>query len=352
MTRAELLEIIANGENSAVAFKRDTLDNRALAKEIVALANFSGGRVLLGVDDNGVIAGLTRPDLEQWVMNACRDKIRPEIIPYFEVIHEVDEGRAVAIVRVERGYHVHHLWHDQHRTYYVRVGTQSREASSEELARLFQQRGAIRPEIQPVSGSSVKDIDLLRLSEYFKVIRQQPAPEPDDQQGWIPLLVNTEFLAEGDGIFPATVAGLLLFGRNPGKFLPQSGIDAVAYRGVEKEYDSVERLSIRGPMVRLGAESGTVDNGLWESALQFLRGHLSREKLDDEGRRVRQWDYPLEVLREAVINALVHRDYLLSGTTIELSLYSDRLELISPGRLPNGINPSPCGWGAAPRVTN
>ena len=86
ITRTELLEIIANGENSGVEFKRDTLRNYNLAKELVAFSNLDGGMVLLGVEDDGSISGLARNRLEEWVMNACRDKIRPGIIPFFEII--------------------------------------------------------------------------------------------------------------------------------------------------------------------------------------------------------------------------------------------------------------------------
>ena len=137
MTRAELLEMIRNGENSGVEFKRDTIDNRAMAKEIVAFANLAGGYLLLGVDDDGSIVGVTRANLEEWVMNACRDKIRPELIPYFEIIKDVEPGKDIAVVHVDRGWSVHHLWHNNHRTYYIRVGSQSREASPEELERIF-----------------------------------------------------------------------------------------------------------------------------------------------------------------------------------------------------------------------
>ena len=337
--RAELLEIIANGENSKVEFKRDTLEIRSLAKEIVALANLEGGRVLLGVEDDGGISGITRQDLELWVMNACRDKIRPEIIPVYEVVRNSETGKDVAIIQVQRGFDVHSLWHDQHRTYYIRVGTQSREAGPEELARLFQQRGALRSELQPVSGSSIQDLDLRRLREYFQSVRQQDCPDLEDEAGWTPLLINTEFLVPVDGLAAATVSGLLLFGRNPNRFLPHAGIEAAVYPGPEKDYNAVERIVVRGPMVRLGTGPNLVENGVLEATLHFLQRNVSREGLSETGVRARTWDYPPEVLREAVINALVHRDYRLSATTIELSIYSDRLELISPGRLPNGITP-------------
>ena len=408
MTKTELLELIANIENSGVECKDDaTTDLRKLAKEMVAFANLQGGRVLLGVDDSGNVLGLKRfdsPDqadaggcerrtyqrLEEWVMQACRDKIRPEIVPYFEVIRDVEPGRDVAVVQVERGWDVHHVWHNQHRTYYIRVGSTSREASPEELARLFQQRGTLRPELRPVSGTSVSDLDRRRLRDYFDEIRGQDSPpsrpseewregveawardmveqwardeaEPrlkrelemqqrtlveekeqewhDAQEAeWESLLVNTELLDDSDRR-PATVAGLLLFGENSSRFLPHAKIDAAAYFGTEKDYAAKERSTLRGPMVRLKGVDGTeVEQGLTEQAVQFVRRNINTVRLEDGVRRQERWDYPEEVIREAVVNAIVHRDYLLSGSDIELSIYSDRLEIVSPGRLANGITP-------------
>lgn len=340
MTRAELAETVKNGENSGVEFKRDTIDNRALAKGLVAFANFQGGRLLLGVDNDGTILGLTRNNLEEWVMTACRDKIRPEIIPYFEVIRDVEPGKDVAAVQVSRGWSVHHVWHDNHRTYYIRVGTESREASPEELARLFQQRGAFRPEIRPISGTSMQDLDLRRVRDYFVRVRGQEVPPEPDEHAWRRLLINTEILVEEEGKEPATIGGLLLFGKTPNRFLPQAGIDAVAYAGTEKEYAAKERASLRGPMVPLFGDGGLVENGLVEQAIEFIHRNTGTTTYLENGiRRVERPDYPKEVLREAVVNSLVHRDYLLSATTIELPIYADRLEIISPGRLLNGITP-------------
>ena len=408
MTKTELLELIANIENSGVECKDDaTTDLRKLAKELVAFANLQGGRVLLGVDDNGNVLGLTRCDppiqmdtgggerrtyqrLEEWVMQACRDKIRPEIVPYFEVIRDVEPGRDVAVVQVERGWDVHHVWHHQHRTYYVRVGSTSREANPEELARLFQQRGTLRPELRPVSGTSISDLDRRRLRDYFDRIRGQDTPpsspsaewretvealardqveewygdepeawsrdelgrqwrtlvEDEEQQWhetreaeWESLLVNTEILDDGNRR-AATVTGLMLFGKDPSRFLPQAKIDAVAYFGSEKDYAARERGTLRGPIVRLeGVDRTELEPGLVEQAVQFVRRNIDTVTLEDGVRRQERWDYPEEVIREAVVNAIVHRDYLLSGSDIELSIYSDRLEIVSPGRLLNGITP-------------
>jgi ATP-dependent DNA helicase RecG len=340
MTKTELLELIANGENSGVEFKRDTIDNRALAKELVAFANLHGGYLLLGVDDDGTIVGTTRAKLEEWVMTACRDKIRPGLIPYFEYVRNVELEKDVAIVQVDRGWTVHSLWHDNRNIYYIRAGSQSREPSREELERLFQQRGLFRLETRPVSGTSLADLDRIRLRDYFVRVRQQQAPDDQDHNGWRALLVNTEILADEDGTAPATVAGLLLFGANPNRYLPQAGVDAAAYPGREKDYAAKERTPIRGPMTPLSSAAGIVENGLVERAMEFVRRNDEvTAELAGGARRNERRGYPDEPVREAIVNALVHRDYLLSGTDIELSMFSDRLEIVSPGRLPNGITP-------------
>ncbi len=336
-TRIELLEMINNGENSGVEFKRDDIDNRALAKELVAFSNLFGGALLLGVEDNGAASGIIRGALEEWVTTACRDKIRPPIIPFFEIVRDAEQGKDVAIIRVTPGFSVHSVWHNSRNTYYIRVGTQSREATPEELGRLFQQRGTFRAELRPVSGAQLKDLDLRRLRDYFVRVRQQDTPDEGDEAGWRTLLINTEIMVE-EGV---TLFGLLLFGTSPNRFLPFAGIEAAAFPGIEKDYVARERATLRGPMTALLGESGLVENGLVEQALDFIRRNVAgRTTLEDGARRVELPIYPPEVLRETLVNALVHRDYLLTSTDIEWVIYRDRLEVISPGRLPNGITPA------------
>ena len=343
MTKAELLELVANGENSGVEFKSDVIDNRDLAKEIVALANLRGGVVLLGVNASGTIGGVTKTlaVLEEWAMQACRDKIRPELNPYFEVIRDAALGRDVAAIRVDQGWNVHHVWHNNHRTYYVRVGSTSREASPEELARLFQQRRGFRLETQPVSGTTIDDLDRRRLTDYFERVRGQSVPTAEHGSAWQSLLTNTEILGEDGQPTPATVAGLILFGNAPTRFLPQAKIDAVSYDGLVKDYDAKERQTLRGPVAPLMDSGGQLlEAGLVEQAIDFVRRNIATVHMADGIRRTTRWDYPVDVLREAIVNAIVHRDYLLSGTDIELSVYADRLEIVSPGRLPNGVTPA------------
>jgi ATP-dependent DNA helicase RecG len=342
MTKTELLELIRNGENSGVEFKRDTVQNFDLTKELVAFSNSNGGCVLLGIDDDGSILGITRNNIEEWVMTACRTKIRPEIIPYFEILRDVEPGKDVAVVSVDAGWTVHRRWHDNHSTYYIRVGSQSREASNEELERLFQQRGRFHVEIRPVTGSSFDDLDMRRIQDYFRRVRKQKTPNIDDTEGWQRLLVNTEIMREVEGKISCTVVGLLLFGKNPNRYLPHAGIDAVAYPGIEKDYATLERKQLRGPLVGLFQQKkkdAIISPGLVEQAADFVKRNTMVAFLERGAVRIEKPEYPEEVIREGAVNAVVHRDYLLSATNIEISIYKDRLEIISPGKLPNGITP-------------
>ena len=103
MNMAELIEMIRNGENSGVEFKRDDVANHCIAKELVALLNLEGGTVLLGVEDDGTITGTTRENLEEWVAELCRVKVDPPIIPFLFWVKNAEPGRDVLAVRVPIG---------------------------------------------------------------------------------------------------------------------------------------------------------------------------------------------------------------------------------------------------------
>ena len=389
MTRTELRELITNGKSSGIVFKNDDIGAVEFAKEIVAFANFWGGRLLFGVNPDGSVRGLTTGDpskgtrgedagprtyrrLEQWVSEVCHHFIHPRIVPYFDVFHEVSPGRDVAVVEVERGWNVHHVRHHGSHTCYLRVGSASRETTPEELAQCLPHRGAYRCELRPVAGTSIADLDRRRLTDYFEQVRGQDTPgcEPSEawrentkawarsvddkhwralveyrvkelnearEADWSSLLVNTGFLYDS-GRRPATVAGLMLFGKAPGRFLPQARIDATVCLGSEKRRAAKEQYTLHGPVVRLkSTDCSVLEPGLVEQAIAFVRRNT--ETLTSGGGVGKQecGSYPEEVVREAIINAIVHRDYLLSDFAIQLSIYSNRLEVVSPGRLVDGI---------------
>lgn len=342
MNRTELAEAINNGENSGMEFKRDDIVPERLAKEMSGLLNLEGGYILLGVEKDRTVSGLARaPEkAEEWVMEVARTHLRPAAIPYWETIEwEVD--KIVGIVslpadgpdkpyKAKRG----SAWMTQ-----IRVGTTTRDATDEEEIRLYQQSGRLQYDRKPVPGAALADLDRRRLVNYFRDIRLQECPDDADEDGWQRLLLNTEIMIESRGRGIPSAGGLLLFGKRPNRYLPQSGITAVSYPGMEKDYAAKERAAIRGPAVALFSEAGDiVETGVIEQMLDFVRRNTSLVAwIDEGGRRQERWDYPSDTVRETVVNAIAHRDYTITVTDIELSIYSDRLEVISPGRLPNTV---------------
>jgi ATP-dependent DNA helicase RecG len=121
-----------------------------------------------------------------------------------------------------------------------------------------------------------------------------------------------------------TTGAILLFGRKPNRFLPQAGITAVAYPGSEKDYSARERATLRGPIVPLLTEDGqTLDHGVIDQAMEFVRRNTEvKAWIDQDGRQQERWDYPSDTVRETLVNAVAHRDYTITVTDIELSIYA------------------------------
>ena len=203
---------------------------------------------------------------------------------------------------------------------------------------MFQASGRLNFGLKPVPGAEWTALDLRRLRDYFSRVLQGDAPGDADRTGWERLLENVDLLTESAGQRVATIDGLLLFGLRPQRFLPQSGIRAICYAGDQRDYATRADDGLRGPLVRLGTASGALSEvGLVEMALDFVRRNTEPTAALDQGRRIDRWDYPEEVVREVVVNALVHRDYSIAGADILLEIFSDRLEVTSPGKLPNTV---------------
>ena len=343
MTRAELLELIDAGENSGVEFKRDDLRPEQLAREVAALANFQGGRVLLGVEDDGSITGVRRPDLEQWVMDAVFGRlVHPMILPFYEEV-PVDAARRVAVVTVTPGAVKPYVVRQRGREdIYVRVGSTSRLATREQQARLFATGGLLHTELLPVSGSSLADLSRERLADYLTAVTADRRPPSGDAQ-WHERLCALGFMVERDAGPPAcTIAGLLLFGYRPRRLLRHAGVRWMCFEGGGKADAALDDQVIEGPLTGLWRElSGgreLVEKGLIERLADAMRPFVSEEPIavDESMRRERRWYYPLDALREGIVNALTHRDWT-RYEQVEVVRYADRVEILSPGALRNGM---------------
>ena len=181
-------------------------------------------------------------------------------------------------------------------------------------------------------------MDIRRLRDYFVRVRGESDFPVNDADQFEKLLFNLELVTTSAGYASATVDGLLLFGENLDRFLPQSGIRAICYQGTEPDYAVRAEEDIRGPLTPLGDRSDLViEPGVVDRAWDFVRRNTASSARLEGAQRLERWEYPEEVLREVLVNALVHRDYSIVGTDIMLTIFSDRLEIQSPGRLPNTV---------------
>ena len=344
MTKSELFELITNDENSGVEFKSDGLRPEKLAKEVVALANFQGGRILVGVEKDGTITGIQRADLERWVMDTVFGRyVHPMILPFYEEI-QVDDQHRVAVITISQGatkpYVVRHRDRED---IYIRVGSTSRLASREQQARLYAIGGLLHPELLPVSGSGLCDLSLERLADYLStIVGYKTLPTSD--KSWGERLSGLGFMVEReDGPPLCTIAGLVLFGHEPRRLLRHAGVRWMAFGGDDKSYKALDDRSMDGPLVALRKESKSVgsviaEKGLIEILVDAMRPFVSEEaaEVDVSMRRERRWLYPVEALREAIINALAHRDWT-RYEEVEIVRYVNRLEVLSPGALQNSM---------------
>ena len=341
MNRTDLLELIANRENSRVEFKRDDAHPDSLAKEMSALLNLEGGVILLGVEKDQRVTGLTRSieDAEEWVMNIAQGNLQPAVVPVWStVVMPNDMVVGLVELHADSPGKPHKARRGRAWITFTRVGSTSREATREEEARLYQAARLIRYEIKAVPDVGAESFDMDRIDNYYRDVLRRSVPAQTDVESWRQLLLNSDLLvAAGDDV-GASVAGLLLFGENPNRRLPQAGVTAVAFPGPEKDYNTVDEQRIRGPLTSRVSKRGTaLEKGVIDRTIDFLKRNMGSVAWIDGGRRRRKKAYPLDAVREAVVNAVVHRDYAREGTDIEVSLYGDRLEVISPGCLPNGV---------------
>lgn len=343
MKKAEVQELILNGENSRVEFKRDDIRPEQLAKEVVAMANLWGGHILLGVEDDGTITGINRSRLSEWVSDTVFGRyIHPIILPYYEEV-VMDDGKRVAVItigtEVSKPYVVRA---NDRETAYVRIGAVSRAATREQLLMLGAASGSVHTEIMPVNRSDFDSLDLVRLENYLRDILNDPEV-PSSKDEWITRLKALGFMTEGSGCDAVcTIAGLILFGVRPRQILKQSGVRMMFFDAPDKQYQAQVDKVLDGPLVgrfRVGKDSKSlIDAGLIEKCLEMMEPFVTWEpdEIDENFRREKKWLYPFVAIRELLINALVHRDWT-RFVDVEVAGFDDRLEIISPGPLPNSM---------------
>lgn len=288
-----------------------------LAETLVALANSDGGLIVLGVSPEGRPTGEIWEEEAEMALRAAAALCRPPVPSHWQAV-ESPTGRLIGI-NVPRSLELHSLADGR---VLVRRRDENRPLSGEEIRLLAAGRPTAEFETEAVPGAKPEDLDTETLRDYLA--------KREDRSGVRPASVS-ELMAEigaTDRDGHPTLVGLLLFGRNPQAFLPQSGVVFVKFPGTEPRGEDGgigygRRDELTGPVARIIERA-------WAIVFDEMRigatvNGLEREEL---------LEYPRFAVREALVNAVAHRDYRISGRRIEIRMYSDRLEIISPGGLP------------------
>ena len=330
-TLAEIQRQLDVLEDARAEFKEIVLGNRGvrspnteeMAGEMVAFANAEGGVLFLGVDDDGAVRGVPidrAGDVESWVINVASNNCDPPIRPILRREHlpgPTGSQCLVVLVEIRRGLYVHGTSGGRH---YIRVGSTRQLLRGALLARLFQDRGrAFVFDEQQVPDTSGDDLDRDRLEAFFG---SGPGAIP-----WPDLLRNTRVTATDENdVDRPTLSGLLAFGKTPQRHLPSACMEAAVYRGRRLTSDD---------LVHSDSIKGRVDAQIDDSTA-FVERFMLKPARKPSGRE----DYPqyeIGAVHESIVNAVAHRDYSIFGSKIRLFLFADRLELYSPGTLPNTI---------------
>lgn len=318
-THLEINQIIDQGENSSVEFKSSDVRAESLAKEIIAFANSKGGVILIGVEDNKKISGLSSErNWEEWVINIARTNINPAIdVEYKEI--KMSEKR-VGIVSVPKGKDKPYQMNDG--KFYIRVGSTNRIASINELMRLFQQSGVFHFDKTSIENSSIQSLNFPKIAKYFESYQINFELLSENEK--LNILKNTDILNE-EG--KATVAGLMVFGINPQKYLNMASISFAVFSGLEIGSELINKQNIEG---NLDNQIDTT-TALIKSQIPVPSEIIGNQRIN------KKFIYPDKVFRELIVNACCHRNYSIYGSKIRVFLFSNRLVVISPGRLPNTI---------------
>lgn len=314
-----LRSLLATGPGQFVAFLPEPTTFE-LAETLIAMANADGGTILVGLDPSGRVSDSPPEDVEA-LLGRAQALCRPPISAGWRTL-DLPGGQAVAIT-VSRSAQPHRTTDGR---VLVRSGARNRLLSPAEAQQMEAARGALSFEERPVPGATLDDLDPDVIAE-FAAKRAERAPRGEHLEG-------EELLIEAGALGldrVPTVAGVLLFGRRPQRFVEQSGLVFVRFSGLDPRGPGGlpgygRREEITGPLARVIERAWRV---VWEEMRhEAIIPGLTREERPE---------YPPFAVREALVNAVCHRDYSIRGLRVEIRMFDDRLEVTSPGGLPGHI---------------
>ncbi|WP_367209300.1 RNA-binding domain-containing protein [Sphingobacterium sp. R2] len=322
MEALELLELIQQGESSRVQFKERLPHIDSLAQEMVAFSNTEGGIIIIGVNDKtGDLNGLSFQELQsvnQQLVNVASQSVFPPIVIKTETVR-VNEQNLV-VVELKEG--ISKPYKDRSGAIFMKNGSDKRRVTSnDEIARLLQSSKIMFADELPVVGSTIADID---VDLFNKFIHTKYGRGLEDMGIDLPKsLENLNLLSEGQ----LTLAGLLLFSDRRQQFRPQFTIQCVSV-----DADDITGSTFSDSEAPIEGNMLTV----FQKAIGFVDRNMRKQQTGSSFNSPAIWEIPYEVFEELLVNALIHRDYFIQST-IKIFIFRNRVEIHSPGKLPNSL---------------
>jgi ATP-dependent DNA helicase RecG len=316
MDKLELKERILKGENLHTEFKESLPDNETLAKSIVCFTNTDGGQLIIGISDSGDIVGVG--DLDE-AMRKIDDIAFNRCEPSIGILQEtVDmDGVIALIINIPKG--EQRPYRTKSGKFYIRSGNRCRQASWQEVRRLYQTSESIFYDENPISKASPGNLDI----GYFRTFLEKYLDISPEESLIENYLENLKVITHDK---KPTLAGILFFGENPQRFIPYAKIIAAYIPGMDVSIPPFDRKDLEGKI-----------SDILENSLKFLRLYLKEEHRIKGFEPELYPELPIEVLREGIVNAIAHRDYTISAS-IRIFIFEDRIEIRTPGKLPNSVS--------------
>jgi len=323
LTPEEFEQLIGQPEGEMLEFKQEMPSSSDLAKLVTAFYNTRGGTLVFGVEDGTRrLVGAPNPQrVEEGVVNILRARCSLDVMPSIEFVSY--QGMEFVVVKCPQGARKPYLVSGETRPY-VRVGSSNREAQDEEVRRLYIEGSEGGFEGLSCRGATIADLSEGLIAAYMRR-RAETSGQPLGLS-WKEALRSLGCLVEEKEACVPTNAGVMLFAENPQRFIDQTEVACVRFKGTDV-VSYIDRRDLRGPLYQL------VDD-----AEQFIYRHMKVGRRIEGFVGVEYREYPQEAVREAIVNAVVHRDYGRRGQRIRVFMFDDRIEVYSPGILPPGVS--------------
>ena len=319
MIEADIQQYIATGETIRSEFKSARAHSDALAAALVSFLNTEGGVILVGVEDDGTISGVDNPDAaSQRIDQILTNNVIPRATAYIEP-RSTAEGHTILKITVPRG--PDRPYQTRQGQCFLRVNAGKRLASRDEIRRMYLTVRSLYYDETVLVGTVFDTINLQTFDEFLNVVYGYPHDESRTKFEYLRLLRNLKVMQDT----AVTVAGLLIFAKQPHTSLPTARIDFARIEGDTFGENFLDQKTL----------VGTLPEQL-QGIEDLLRLHLTKRGTIREFEPESRYEMPLEMLREAIVNALVHRDYSLASS-VRIFMFANRLEVHSPGTLPNSV---------------